>query len=212
LIAAHRAESKKLDTLISIERTNIHGSIPTVTDVPRIRLKRGKVYTFCRSEAISTINAPTTAPDLLGALYFSLSSLTGSTEFTTLFDQYRIIQVTVKFIPLAGAGSGSNPLVTAFDYDDASAPTGVVDLFQYDSVQLTQPGVVLERTMTPRVVQTVYQGVPSAYATAPNSLWIDASYPSVQYYGLKYGVAANSGSSANWNVLAEYILQCRNSR
>ncbi len=202
----------KLDTLVDLQKTQVHGSVPLVRDVPRIRMKRNKVYTFVRSYPNFVLSAPASAPDYLNAMNFTLSALPSSTEFTALFDQYRIVQVTVRFLPLAGVGSGSSPLITAIDYDDSSTPVAVTDLLQYDSHVMTQPGVTLERTFTPRVSTAVYSGTFTSFASAPNSLWIDVASPNTQYYGLKLAVAAASGSTANWNVLSEYVMQFRNVR
>jgi len=206
-----RAEASKMDTLIDIQRTQLHGSTPDVRDIPRLRLKRNKVYTFNRGYPYATVSAPTVG-DLIMAMNFTLGALPSSTDFTSLFDQYRIAQVTVRFIPLAGVGTGSNPLVTVIDYDDSTVPGAVSDLFQYDSVQFTQPGSTLERTLKPRVAIAAYSGAFTSFATADPDLWIDVASPNVQYYGLKFAIAAASGSTANWSCLVEYIIQCRNPR
>jgi hypothetical protein len=211
IVHALRSEATKMDTLVDLQRTQIHGSIPVVRDIPRLHLKRQKVYTFSRGFPSSTVSAPT-AVDTLAALNFTLGALPASTDFTSLFDQYRIIQVTVRFIPLAGAGTGSNPLVTAIDYDDSTAPTAVTDLFQYDSVIFSQPGTTVERTLKPRVATAAYSGAFTSFASADPNLWIDVASPNVQYYGLKYGIAAATGATANWSLLIEYVLQCRNTR
>jgi hypothetical protein len=183
-------------------------------------LKREKVHTFSRTYAPvlngAGINAPSivapTAADYVGAYYFSLGLLPGPSDFTTLFDQYRFIQISVSIIPNAGVGTGSAPLLTAIDYDDASLPSAVSDLYQYDSVQYSQPGNVIVRTFTPRVALAVYSGAFTSFASASNNLWLDVASPNTQYYGFKVGISAVGGASANWNVLVNVILQCRNSR
>lgn len=203
--------ASKLTTLVELQRTQQHGSVPSIPDVARIHLKRNKVYTFQRAFPSSTVSAPTSG-DLLAALSFTLSSLPNSTEFTSLFDQYRIVQVTCRFIPLAGAGTGSNPLITAIDYDDSTPPVAVTDLLQYDSYVMTQPGFVLERTLTPHVAVAAYSGAFTSFANAPNAMWIDVASPNVQYYGLKYAIAAAAGATANWSLLIEYVIQCKCTR
>jgi len=208
---AMSTQSKKLDTLIELERTQIHASVPTVRDVNHLLLKRNKVHTFTRTFAGPGITSPTVT-DLLGALNFTLSALPSSTDFTSLFDQYRIAQVSIKFFPVAGVGTGSNPLVTVIDYDDSNTPSSVSDLYQYDSLQMNQPGTVFTRTLVPKTSTAVYSGAFTSFASAPNSLWIDVASPNVQYYGLKYGITAVTGATANWSTLIEYIVQLRNVR
>lgn len=205
------ATNTALATLIDLEKTQLHGTVPSVRDVPMMKIKRDKVYTFTRDFAIGTITSPTVA-DLLGAYSFSLSSLPSPGDFTTLFDQYRFMQVTVSYIPLAGVGTGSPPLVTAIDIDDSTAPASMAELYQYDTVQFSQPGNVVIRTFSPYAATAVYSGTFTSFAELNRMDWVDVASPNVQYYGLKYGVAAASGATANWQVFAKITLQLRHPR
>lgn len=132
--------------------------------------------------------------------YAELSSLPGLTEFTGLFDAYRIRKVTMKFIPYAttvdsdmiAASAAANLIMHyAVDYDDATLPAasqvGLEELQQYEGYHSRQviTGKGFSISFRPRVATTVYQGAFTAYAQASKKMWIDMTSTTVQHYGLK---------------------------
>ena len=73
---------------------------------------------------------------------FNLSQLPNYTDFTNLYDQYRINKIVFKIIPKfseasinAGTANNANlaQIHSVIDYDDAVTPTALSDLVQYQS-------------------------------------------------------------------------------
>lgn len=210
--AAKRSEqdSKALRTIADSEATQQRGVLPTVRDIEPITVARDKVYTFSRSLSVGTIT-PSATLDTFGAANFTLASLPDSTEFTTLFDQYRLLQVVVRFVPLT-TGPYMSPLFTVIDYDDSTTPTGIASLLEYMTLETTQSGSFCIRAFNPRFATAAYSGVFTSFAQSRG--WVDVASPSVQYYGIKWGVPANPGgtTTAVYAIYADVVVQCRNAR
>lgn len=154
---------------------------------------------------------------------FKLSDLPNVTEFTNLFDAYRIRGVKLDFLPIYNSheineGPAASPfdrvgmpiITYARDYDDAMAPAGEDTLLQYS----TNSRLVLSNKKSiyirnPRVAQSVYKsGVTAAYAEAKKNLWIDCANADVPHYGLKYYVPTINLSKILYiRVYATYYLE-----
>jgi hypothetical protein len=173
-------------------------------------LRRDKVHTFERTVSVAFLSAPT-AVDTYTAYSFTLGTLPNSTEYTQLFDQYRIVQVTITFQPSTLVAT-SSPLYTVIDYDDANAPTSLNDLLQYDTLKTTMTGAYHVRTVNPRFTLGAYSGTLTSFANAPNDMWVDVASPNVQYYGVKLGWPAFTGATGTLSVMARYVVQFRNTR
>jgi len=129
-------------------------------------------------------------------------------EFTNLFDQYRIVQVTVTFVPTSQV-STSSPLVTFIDRDDASTLTAVTQCYEFPSCQISESGCLVERTFTPRPATAAYSGVFTSFTSASAKIWIDAASAGVLYYGLKWYNTAQTGNntSINWDIVINLTMQ-----
>jgi hypothetical protein len=209
-----RQNEKSLQLLSSIadmQKSQIHGIEAAVPDVPRIRLRKNRVYTFERSVLAATLTAPTSI-DTIGAYAFTLGTLPNYTDFTNLFDQYRIAQVVVTFQPSSPINTAS-PLYTVIDYDDANALSGINDFLQYDTLEISQSGTWHERVINPVCSIPAYAGAtPTGSMLAKAEQWSDVAYYTNSYYGLKFIWPAFTGAQGAYSVLVHYILQFRNSR
>jgi len=190
--------------------SNERSALFEVPDVQRFQLKRDKVYTFSRSFGIGQI---TTGPtSISGAYSVTLASIPGYTEFTALFDQYRIIQVTIQFSPI-NVGAVALPIISVIDYDDANVPSTADELRQYQTLRTVTGTQYFERTFTPRIAMAAYgNGVFNSFATQSPSIWLDSASSSIPYYGLKYYWTGRTGTDAGYDVVASIILQTRNPR
>jgi len=185
-----------MDRLIEVVKTNSDKFMPETPDVPRHRIDPNTVYNV-ELTTMQIIASNTTGPTF-GAIAFQLSNFPQSTYYATVFDQYRIREVNVKFVPTATSvltpvmGSGSY-LLTVLDYDDASTPTNMNSLVAYSSLKITPPGVIDERTLRPRIAMAAYgsSGTFTSSANIDPLVWVDAGSATVQYYGLKYGLSSS---------------------
>lgn len=203
----------------------------------RIGIKRiGGEHHFKRSFSASFVLSGAAANPYYNITYVTLDSLPDYTNFTALFDQYKINFVKVQFHPPYVTGSGAQPLAatatTAFrpmirlhsavDLDDATPPTIVDTLRQYETymvTDLTAPSMPPQgyvRKFRPHAAIAMYSGAFTSYGNVVGQ-WIDAASPGVQHYGLKYalenysadGLAATQVVDISIPITVTVWLSCR---
>ncbi|AUM61873.1 capsid [uncultured virus] len=176
----------------------------------RTSKKGQKLYLFKRyvgtlgSLVINNIN-PTFA-----GYNFSLNDVPNYTEFTDLYDSYKINCIKVYFIPQmtsnVSLGTVNNAwasarFFSAIDYNDATAPTSIDDLRQYQSCKMTSIMRQHKRVIfKPKILDT------SSYTLSP---WMATSSPSTNYYGLKVGVepmSSTSSTTMTFNIEAVFYM------
>jgi hypothetical protein len=203
-----------LKQILDLQKTQQNQSIETVRDVPMMILKRDKVYTFTRKTALSYLQATNTGA---GASFaFSLNLLPSGSDFTNLFEQYRVKQLIYQFTPIVGLGSGAvdhSPLITWFDYDDNVVPIGASESYQTQTTRTTPQGQFVQRVVTPQLSQDglATGSATTAYSAPPNNLWIDDAYPNALYYGLKTWIPASGQTEGAplWAATVTAVIQCR---
>lgn len=187
--------------------TQVRGS-PRVPDIPRMFIKTRRVYTMNQTYSIASINL-VAATNGSGAVPLTLGSTPLSSALATVFDAYKIVQSTVRFIPLGALplSGGFNPMLTVIDYDDANILGSATSAQAYDNCQETPMGQYIERTFTPRVAAAVYNGSTFTGFAQAKSMWVDCSNPSVPHYGLKYFYAAPTTSYPSlYTIEADIII------
>jgi len=163
-----------------------------------------------REQRFSTVmtafvsQADISASSLTGALYTTVGGFANSTGFLSVFDQYRILEVTYEFIPqcttsfiTGGTVSTVAPtsiyntsiLATAVDQDDATTPANEAAVLAHESAILHGPFIrTMSRTYKPMVAASVYQtGGFGGYESQADA-WIDSASVNVQHYGLKWSL------------------------
>ncbi|AWW06056.1 MAG: capsid protein [Cressdnaviricota sp.] len=171
--------------------------------------KRGqKLYNFTRHIDLGLLNADSVNPTLV-AINFNLNNLPSSTEFTSLYDSYKINAVKIQFIPQmtenVSLSTVNNPANARFfsviDYNDSTAPTSINELREYQNCKMT----TLLRTHTryiykPKILDT------SSYTISP---WIATSSPSSIYRGIKVALEpmlSTITTSLAFRIEAKYYL------
>jgi len=143
---------------------------------------------------------------------FRLDELENSTDFTGLFDQYKIVSCKVKIQSTFFASTQTSTPVPFVDYiqdhDDNSMPSlslmrqkmGVTTKYFGSRSNITL-GV------RPKAAQLVYNGLTSGYALPGRTgTWINASNPDVPHYSLKgilrnvYLPATVNSSPLTWDI------------
>jgi len=161
-----------------------------------------------------------------GAYSFKLSDLPQYTEFTALFDKYRITGVKLKVIPRitmqtpagyqTAATSYMPTIVHTIDYDDATTPTDASQLNQYDTVKMAHNGKPFSVWIRPRAAQAQFgAGVFTSYGSSNPKQWMDVASPDIVYYGWKWatnGYPATLNGNQAWDVYATYYLEFMNPR
>jgi len=199
--------------LIAISRQQTIKDAPEVPDVMPMRIRRHDIHNFHRGVDLGFIT-PSVTLETFTSYTFILSNLPDSTEFTSLFDQYRIMQVRVIFSPLftdTSATVAYPPIYTAIDYDDTNSVTGS-QINEYDSVQFNTTGIYFERVFNPRVALAAYSGAFTSFGQPKAGFWIDCASPGVIHYGLKTVMPVAGAANQVWSVRAHVHLQFRESR
>lgn len=146
---------------------------------------------------------------------FQLNDLPNPSDFTNLFDFYRICAVKLHFIPQANSNDTgaldvlSIPVIHYIaDYDDNIG-------FANESQALEKEGVKTRRLdkpftyyIVPRVSNEIYNnGITTAYALNKSKQWIDSNSSSVAHFGLKGWITTANAFTLRLKVYATYYLQ-----
>lgn len=123
---------------------------------------------------------------------FQLQDVIESSDFTQLFDRYKLVGVKLKFMyqqttsPDSGVVSNVNPIIDiSFDGDDSDLPVSQtsVQVKGFNKTHLLSATRPFKTYWTPRIDKVVY-GVSTAY-TSERSCWLDCNSPQVEHYGMK---------------------------
>jgi len=153
----------------------------------------------------------------LGSRTFALSELPVSSDFTNLFDQYRIMGVSMQCIPnvnssFVGTPTSYSIFHYAVDETDSTPPASKTELFQVAGRKTvnTQGVNQFSIRLKPKASQTYWQGLTaSGYGTASSGSWVNTSSPGVQHYGLKWAWDCNSNPATIIAVFCTYMLEFR---
>lgn len=162
----------------------------------------GATHTFLRSMDF-TLSLPKGAVDQGYALSFALDDLPSYTEFTNLFDKYRVDQLDCVFLWEAGNAitTAQSPcLWIAADWDGVSGSPTLSSVMQYPGVRMHafsyQRPTFQYSIKRPAVLQTLAGGSNGAVVRSP---WLATTAPSVEHYGLigwvnQYNSTVGSGT------------------
>lgn len=156
--------------------------------------------------------------DNFTSLKFSLSQIPNHSEFTALYDQYKICMVKAELIPQfdnANVGSSTSTNVitqnySVLDYDDIGTPTSMDQLMQYQNCKRTPSTRILKRVIKPRFASELFNtGIASAYR--PTRGFVDCNYDTVEHYGMKFGFASNP-QAQKYGLKMTFYLAFKNVR
>jgi hypothetical protein len=168
-------------------------------------------YKFSRSFSIG--NLPRGNTDLGHAFPFALSQLPNSSEFTSLFDKYRIRQVDIRMVLVRVNPTDSVPTIWAYmDDDDATIPITFDAVKERQSVRpftFSSAKHVYSASIQPRwLIDSI-----NKKSLAPRDMWIDMANPSVEHYGLKLWCQDYSNSTGSViSVDATIHFECQSVR
>lgn len=184
-------------------------------------------YNFKRSY---TVSQTTTGGLAYGAASFLLSNLPGYTEFTALFDQYRLNCVVANFVwrssGLSTIETANNNLVgmpimySVIDLDDATAPASISEIQEYGKHKTTYFSTSRRHKsfkIYPRNLNTIYRsGVTSAYTLGRRKAWLDITTTDTPHYGFKWAIDVPQGGGtvveSSFDIVYTIYVQFRQSR
>lgn len=180
---------------------------------------------------ITALNPQTTiASGCFGqlSLAFSLRMLGAATDFTNLFEQYKIVSITMTYRPLIGASNQNIPLATAgqnvgllwwmvADHDDRDANVismATLDAFRERAhIKTGTFNQVARCTMKPANKISQFTSAGTATTGVQSSQWITTSDLDVAHYGIKFAIYANSTTATQtycWVPEMTMVVQCKN--
>lgn len=172
------------------------------------RQPKAKVHQFTRLIAPNDI--PKVAVDTSFGASFRLSDLPDYSEFTALFDQYRVDWVDYVFICKQNGASPAWPIIYFAEDHDDDTPPSLNEMWSKQDTQILQFGsnrTLLKLRVVPNTTRNVYQnGVLNGYERSPVGTWVDSATPSVPHYGIKYFVS-NYNTVANPNATIQVIAR-----
>jgi len=169
--------------------------------------------------------APTPTASLFGQIAIEFQDLPQSVSFASVFDQYRIDKVQFRISPQVNSiqATTASPnavvprLFVVVDRDDATVPSTLAALREYDNVVDILPYQGLNVEFEPSVTPAVYSASAfSGYEVAPSGdHWIDVASGAVPFYGIKFGCdPTTTGATAayNWYVDCTVEISFKNTR
>lgn len=188
---------------------------------PRVGRIRNKVHFFKR-----TFNSQLTitGSDVnVGKQFtFRLSDLQGYTEFTDLFDMYKICAVKIEIIPVFNSIDGHvqtttlqtvcPPVISVLDYNDNNVITSEADMLEYESHKMTLGWKKHTRYLKPKC-QTYVKELTNA-AAMPKRSYLSTEFADVDHYGAKVlflptGTMADQ-TGVTYYVYQTYYIACKN--
>lgn len=140
---------------------------------------------------------------------FTLSDLPNSSEFTALYDQYKIMGVSYKLYPRFNSvdqNLSGGRIWTVLDYDDSNLPASINELCQYQNVKCTNTSQVHSRYLKPAFNLT------TGSANIPQRRnWIDVASTAVPYRGIK-GIIEPTSSSVAYDCKMTFYCAFKNVR
>jgi hypothetical protein len=189
-----------------------------------IRRRQVKLYNFKRTCELTNIATTPSVSPCIFTYQFKFSDLPNTTDFSGLFDQYRIKGVKITFYPVSNvaystsASAAPMPIgefYTVLDFDDAGTPANLNELLQYGTLRRSYFNRPHKRYLKPLATQSgVYQagGVTTGYRSLPSSTWFDMANIDVLYYGIKGAYSISDSSlmiKETIRVTATYYFQLR---
>lgn len=190
----------------------------------RLALPRGfntGVHHFKRTNVLSSITTSITAGvNTHQSFSFKFSDLPNYTEFSTLFDQYRMNKFVIKLVPTitgaeptsTGAAYSLPNVWSVVDYDDAvDAGNNLISLLQYPNCRMTRGHKIHTRVWRPSVLLDAYTG-----ATEGNTIkfkqWLNMADVTIPHYGLKIWIDQCLGAVMEYRVFFTAYFSCKGVR
>lgn len=182
----------------------------------RRRVSR-KTHSFKRTLQFTPISAPAGVM-FYYAYQFQLNQLTNFTEFTNLFDNYRVNKLLLKFVPRSTVNQQTGnaflgEFISVIDYNDVVTPSSSAQLMEMDTHRKTTGFRTHARMWTPSVLTPQYSvGGSGSFVSNPRfKQWINSSNPDISHYGFKMSYDNTSNvAPVVWNVFLTAYMSFKN--
>lgn len=156
--------------------------------------------------------------------FFTINEVTEASDFTNLFDRYKIVGVKLKFLyqqnTSAVNGASSFPVIAyAFDGDDAAVPGSISDVQRkgYCHEKVLNANSNFSLYIKPRVSKMMYSQTLSGLGgySSEKPCWLDCQASTVPHYGVKLWIkdwVNDSGVYQNLTIQPVYYLALKDSQ
>lgn len=200
------------------------------------KIPRNPVHSFVRKCSLVqnlAVNAAGATGYLGYATYFTLANLNSYTDFSNLFDQYRINFIVMRIIWRStelsqletqnNSGVGAPYVIHYVDRDDATPPAssaaGANEAREYAKARQwtfdTGKRELVVKLVPNNLTQMYDSSVSTSYTLAFKK-WIDMVDTQMPYYGWKavFVLPQNTGSTtaAFFDIECTYYIQCRDAK
>lgn len=219
-MAESKTTTTRITTVPRIRGRNFRYRKRYKYSIPRqVASLNNSVHTFVRGYLGTNLDTTTTN----FAYEYTLGSVLNPTEFSALFDLYRIKKAVITFIPLQNNAetevemgpiytTSTIPTLWITDDHDGSGPTTANEFLErgIKPISLKKP---YSHTCYPRIAKTVYNTPTSAYAMGKRNVWVNMADTSVPHYGT-YCLLEDATAGSYWKcrVYVQLFFQCKGIR
>lgn len=176
--------------------------------------RRRPIHLFKRTFTPTPITVPT-ATGASGGFDFKLTDLNNYTEFTNLYDQYKIVSVRLEFQspftnnPMTNAGVVIPEMYTAIDRNDITAPAFRQDILEYETQRHSPLTRRHTRYFKVNCNTLLFDSNNVDTKGTKFGQWIDTADDQVPHFGLKYWIDGGAGADFDVSPTFTYYFQCR---
>lgn len=165
---------------------------------------------------VEYLNNPAT--DQSFRFIFRLSAVTGHTDFTALYDQYKIRAVKVSFIPMANITTANESgfaslIYSTYDFNGASTTPTRDEIREYQYCKWSPYGKIHKRYFFPRTIESA-SGTGNSTKVGPQN-WLSTAYDNALYYSLLVNVSNVPSIAADepiYKVEVKYYLSFKTTK
>lgn len=173
-------------------------------------------HDYKRTAYFATALTVGSTAEVYGAYSFQLSSLANASEYTVLYDMYKISAVKWTLMPRgnsaeAGTNNNNTKVLSVLDMDDDDVPTSVDQLCQYESVKTTNLSRDHSRYIKPKFARMIYKtSTTTGYGVG--SGWLDCNSTDIPHYGIKYCLLRTTSGTVTYDLKVTYYLSFKGVR
>lgn len=191
----------------------------------RLRARTGmtltrQVHWFKRRGQATTIIGNGVANSQYYGFNFTLSSVINASEFSALFDQYRITGLKLNFYMVRNLGNaavvnGIRPrMYIVTDYDTSTSPASFDELREYSNCRVHQfdEAKPFSYFLRPKILAEVYRTAVSTGTAPRRPPWVSTTHLDLQHFGVRLGIENILDTDVSIVIEPTFYFGCKNVR
>jgi len=191
-------------SLVESRTFNVVGSRPRAQPVLGDNVIAAMLSYSAGTSLTTSASVPT-----FGGQAFTIASFDNSSQYLSLFDQYKFVQLECWIEPLEPQGSTSfGSIYSAVDFDDSNVPSNPSNVGDHQNSLISGGGAAHYHRFRPHVAMATFgSGAFSSYSNVPAG-WVDSASPNTAHFGLK--IAADpTPSITHWTLYVRALVHFR---